>query len=116
MNLIFEGNTYPCALQENALSEGLMRLLPMELVMGRSGGHEYYASLPEALDVHGAESVSAVEKGFLYYFKDWKAFSIVFKDTDISPYHVQVIGSVDDKISSALEHADRSITVRLEKQ
>ena len=64
-------------------------------------------------NVTGAESTSHVKAGWLYYFKDWNAFALNFKEMDIAPYKVYVIGEVSGEIENVLETAPGSIEIKV---
>ena len=61
-------------------------------VVTRSADHEYYGQLPKNVDVNGARQTSHVEAGGIYYFQAWNAFSLNFRDMDISPYKLEFPG------------------------
>ena len=98
---------------DDKICKSLKAMLPLTMNLSRSGGHEYYSPLPHELDVIGAESTSYVKAGWVYYFKDWKAFALNFKETDITPYKVYVIGEVSGEIENVLETAPGSIKVKV---
>jgi hypothetical protein len=56
-----------------------------------------------------------VEAGGVYYFRAWNAFSLNFRETDISPYKVYVIGKTDIQAAAELEKAGRSLTADILK-
>jgi hypothetical protein len=68
----------------------------------------------ESVDVNGARQTSHVEAGGIYYFQAWNAFSLNFREMDISPYKVYVIGKTDIQ-TTELENAGRSLTVDILK-
>jgi hypothetical protein len=51
-----------------------------------------------------------VEAGGIYYFQAWNAFSLNFREMDISPYKVYVIGKTDAQAAAELEKSGRSLT------
>lgn len=86
-------------------------MLPLTLKLSRSADHEYYTSLPKQADVAGAESTSHVKAGWIYYFKDWNAFALNYRETDIALYKVYVIGEVSGGIERILDEWGQSINV-----
>ena len=114
MKIILNDKTYPIFLTEGKAAESLKKQLPLDLSLNRSEDHEYYISLKEALDTDGTKKVSFVRGGYLYYFADWKAFSINFEDKDITPYSVYEIGSIGRRICDVLKQESRSIKIRIE--
>lgn len=113
MKLIISGRVYSVQEEDSALSNGILKSVPLRLTLSRSGNHEYYGSLPEDAVTSDARQTSHVEVGGVYYFKAWNAFSLNFRDMDISPYQVYVIGKAEKSLASALEHAGKSIEVEI---
>ena len=113
MKIVLNEKDYEINGADNAICKSLKAMLPLTMNLSRSGGHEYYASLPQELEILWAESTSHVKAGWLYYFKDWKAFALDYKETDIAPYKVYVIGEVSGGIENVLENAPGSIEVKV---
>ena len=113
MKAIIDGNEYRVTLVDNALSSSFAAMLPLDMELSRSGGHEYYASLPKALDTEGARLVSKVKDNGLYYFKAWNALSLNFKDMDISPYEVHELGTIEGAVE-VLENSGTKLIVKFE--
>ena len=67
------------------------------------------------MEVNGARQTSHVEAGGIYYFQAWNAFSLNFRDMDISPYKVYVIGKTDAQAAAGLEKAGHSLTADILK-
>ena len=111
MKLKIGGSIYEVQEEKSALSDAVSALAPVSLTLSRSADHEYYGQLPESVDVNGARQTSHVEAGGIYYFQAWNAFSLNFREMDISPYKVYVIGKTDALTAAELEKADRSLTV-----
>lgn len=53
---------------------------------------------------------------WLYYFKEWNALSINFKDMHIAPYKVYIVGEILGGIEHQLENAQEEIEVILTKE
>ena len=114
MKAILDGQEYPIKLAESALSTEITALFPMELTMERSGGHEYYARLPELVKARDAQVTSAVHQGGVYYFDAWNALALVFEDADIRPYSVHVVGRMEGKLPNALKGAQNRIQIHFD--
>ncbi len=110
MKLKISGSIYEVQEEKSTLSEAVSALAPQSLTLTRSADHEYYGQLPKKVDVNGARQTSHVEAGGIYYFQAWNAFSLNFRDMDISPYKVYVIGKTDAQAVAELEKAGRSLT------
>ena len=111
MKLKIGGSIYEVQEEKSSLSDAVSALAPVSLTLSRSADHEYYGQLPENVDIKGARQTSHVEAGGIYYFQAWNAFSLNFREMDISPYKVYVIGKTDALTAAELEKADRSLTV-----
>ena len=83
----------------------------MALAMTRSGSHEYYGTLPGRVDTQTAEQTSAVKAGGVYYFEDWNVLALVFRETDIRPYSVHVVGRVENAFARELSQAGNHISI-----
>ena len=113
MEIVIDGNRYSAELHDNALVKSIVGMSPLDLTMGRSAEHEYYASLPQNPDISGAESTSSVKSGGIYYFKDWNVLALNFKDMDISPYHVYVVGEMEKDAADYLKAAGSKIKLEV---
>ena len=113
MKIVLNEKDYEINGSDNEICKSLKDMLPLTMKLSRSGGHEYYASLPQELDVKGAESTSNVKAGWLYYFKDWNAFALNFKEMDIAPYKVYVIAEISGGIENTLQDAPGTIEIRV---
>ena len=113
MKLNFEGQVYDVITLDNSVVVSINKMLPFTLKLSRSAEHEYYSTLPDVVDISEAESASHVKAGWLYYFKDWNAFALNFKETVIAPYKVYVIGEVVGGIDKVLNGAGQSIEVEI---
>ena len=111
MQLKINGKLYSISEEKSGLTKSISRLSPCSLVLSRSAGHEYYGALPEPADVTGARKTSHVEAGGIYYFQAWNAFSLNFKNMDIDPYQVHVIGKADASLAEALASCGKSVEV-----
>ena len=110
MKLKIGGSTYEVQEEKSALSEAVSALALLNLTLTRSADHEYYGQLPKSVDVNGARQTSHVEAGGIYYFQAWNAFSLNFREMDISPYKFYVIGKTDAQAAAELEKSGRSLT------
>ena len=113
MKILFDDKEYEINAAQNTICKSLKTMLPLTMKLSRSGEHEYYASLPRELNVTDAESTSHVKSGWLYYFKDWNAFALNFKEMDIAPYKVYVLAEISGGIENALQDAPGTIEIRV---
>ena len=113
MKLTIDGQSLSVELEDNALGESVRAMCPVTLDMSRSGGHEYYAALPKKAAICGAAESAHVKRNCVYYFAAWNALALVFRDTEIAPYKVHLVGRADG-ISELLEKAGETLRVSLE--
>ena len=114
MKIRIDGKAYEMNFFENALAASIIGMMPFSLMVERSADHEYYASLPVTPDVSDVNQTSFVKAGGIYYFKDWNAFSINFKDMDISPYRVYEVGELADDGVEYLRTAGNEVSIETE--
>ena len=107
---------YSAELTDTPLSESLFTQLPMELTMNRSADHEYYAPIDSRLNLQDAEKTGFVKAGGIYYFAPWKAVSLNFRDMDIRPYEVYVLGQAEPALVSVLETGGKVAHAELRKE
>lgn len=105
-NIIYEIQT-----EDSTLTRDIQNRLPVTLTLTRSADHEYYGNLPQKAGTDGARLTSRVEAGGVYYFQAWNAFSLNFREIDISPYQVHYVGKAGKDLAAALEASGRMITV-----
>ena len=115
MRIVLNKQEYDIQAGGNSLTSSMEALLPLTLKLSHSADHEYYASLPQSVDAAGVESTSYVKAGWVYYFKDWNAFALNFKETDIAPYKVSVIGEVSGGIENVLACCGANIEIEIKK-
>ena len=113
MKITLDGKEYDFWTEGNTLGEAIRKIVPLQIKLSRSADHEYYASLHEKIDFAEAEGTSHVKAGWVYFFKDWNALSINFKDMDIAPYRVFVVGKVSEDMIPLLGTAERTIEIWL---
>lgn len=113
MKLLYDGLEYTVDTEANQLVATLKKLLPLKLRLTRSAEHEYYAALPGSVSVDGAKTTSYVQAGWVYYFKEWNAFALNFRETDIRPYKVFVIGKAQGGIENNLAGAGANIEIEI---
>lgn len=113
MKIIHENQEYPVHSETNTLTESIEGMLPFALKLSRSAEHEYYASLPRPVSVDGAKSTTHVKAGWIYYFKDWNAFALNFREADIAPYIVYIVGEVAGGLEDLLAEAGDTIEIKL---
>lgn len=113
MKLKLNDKTYKIHTEKNELTESIQKLAPFSLTLSRSADHEYYASLPGSVKTGGAQLTSHVRKSGIYYFEAWNAFSVNFRDLDISPYKVYVIGEAEQDLSDLLSKSGSRINIEI---
>ncbi len=113
MELVFNGRKYSVRTEVNSLTASIEGMLPLVLKLSRSADHEYYTSLQHKVSVDGAESTSHVKAGWIYFFKDWNAIALNFKETEIAPYKVYVIGEVTGGIDKVLTGEGQNVEVEI---
>ena len=113
MKLTINGQVYTVELERNALGESVRAMCPVTLDMSRSGEHEYYAALPQKAATRGALETAHVKRDCVYYFAAWNALALAFRDAEIAPYKVHLVGRADG-ISELLEKAGEILRVSLE--
>lgn len=113
MKILYNGKEYRVSTEDNQLTAALGELLPLKLRMTRSDEHEYYAALPKNVSADGAKSTSHVKAGWLYYFKEWNAFALNFREKEIAPYSVYVIGKAQGGIENILAGSGANIEIEI---
>jgi len=111
MKLEFNSTIFEIQTEDSILTRDIQNLRPVTLTLTRSADHEYYGSLPQKPGTDGTRLTSRVEEGGVYYFQAWNAFSLNFRDMDISPYQVHYVGKAGKDLAAALEASGRTITV-----
>ena len=115
MRITANSKSFPITLADSALSNSISAMCPITLDMSRLGEHEYYAALPRRVKTVGAAETSQVNRGGIYYFATWNAFSLVFRDTNIAPYSVHIVGQTEEELASVLEQSGGKITITMEE-
>ena len=113
MKLTINQQTFSVELENNALGKRIRAMCPLTLELARSGDHEYYAALPKKADTRSAAETDHVKRDGVYYFAAWNALALVFRDTDIAPWSVHLVGHADG-ISELLENAGGTVRMILE--
>ena len=111
LRFTIDGVGYHAVLQDNALAKSLTAMCPFTLDCTRSGGHEYYAALPNKAETKECSSTTFGHRNGLYYFEGWNALSLVFKDCDTAPYEIHHAGDFEEDVSAVLERADRHLHI-----
>ena len=106
MKILYNEREYRVSTEDNQLTATIGELLPLKLRLTRSDDHEYYAALPKNVSADGAVRTSHVKAGWVYYFKEWNAFALNFREKEIAPYSVYVIGKVRGGIEKFLPEAE----------
>lgn len=114
LRFTIDGVRYHAVLHNHALAENLASMCPFAVECTRSGGHEYYGTLPKKAAVDSCPSTTKGHRNGLYYFDGWNVLSLVFKDCDTAPYQIHQIGDFEEDISAALEKMDGRISILCE--
>lgn len=115
MKIICENKLYSFECENEGIYRQLLKMLPIEMTLSPSEEHEFYGILPDDLDTKMMAETSYVEGSHVYYFKDWNAFSLNYKDTDIRPYKVFVIGEMDHELNELLKTEKGRISIRIKE-
>lgn len=112
--IALNGQQYEASLSDNEAVRQLAAQLPLDTVFKRSGDHEFFSRLTRGIDVRELKNTSNIQRNGIYYFDGWNALSFVYKDMNIAPYRVVLLGAFEDDICGTLENAKSEIPVRLE--
>ena len=109
-----EGTHYRAELPDSDSIQQLSEQFPLEETFQKSGEHELFCRLGRGINVRGMDGTSDIHRNGIYYFADWKALSLVYKDMSISPYQVVCLGEFSDDVCEVLSRAGNKVKVRLE--
>ena len=112
MKIVIDGRTYHVVMNRNAMTDDILRMLPLKMTFERYGGHEYHASLPDKPSVEKLKKTCDARAGSLYYFDGWSSLSLFFEDLHTESAHVIHVGDIVEDISAYLKSADEKLEVR----
>ena len=115
MIIIFNNKKYSLSTVNDTVSKELSKMLPVKLNVSRSADHEYYGILQNLLSVDDAERVSFAKADHLYYFKEWNALALNFRDVDIKPYYVYDLGIFPAELSALLKSEQAEIEIEIKQ-
>ena len=113
MKLQLDGIAYTATLQENTVTDMLVLQGPIEPLLKRYAGQEYYAPLPNPLPISGMPTTTTVHAGGLYCYEGFGVLSIPFQDVPVHPYEAMHLGDINEDILSHLANAGNAISARL---
>lgn len=113
MKILYNEREYRVSTEDNQLTATIGELLPLKLRLTHSNDHEYYAALPKNVSADGAVRTSHVKAGWVYYFKEWNAFALNFREKEIAPYSVYVIGKAQGGIENILAGSGANIEIEV---
>lgn len=87
---------------------------PINKTFQKSGSHEFFCKLKKGIDVSELSGTSDIHKNGIYYFDGWKALSFVYRDMNISPYKVVLLGDLNEDACPVFETAMSNLPVRME--
>lgn len=114
IKLTLDGKEYTVTLNDNRTVEDILNMLPMELMLKRYAGHEYYSSLPQKPSIKGVSMTSVAHAGGIYYYDGWSAFTVLYGDAQIAPFEVVHIGDVNEDVISPLAAAGATVKATIE--
>ena len=115
MIIIFNNKKYSLSAVNDTVSKELSKMLPVKLKVSRSANHEYYGILQNGLSVDDAEKVSFAKADHLYYFREWNALALNFRDVDINPYYIYDIGIFPTELSALLKNEQAQIEIEIKE-
>ena len=112
--IAINGREYAATLPDNDAVRQLAAQFPINETFQKSGNHEFFCKLKKGIDVSGLSGTSDIHKNGIYYFEGWKALSFVYRDMNISPYKVVLLGDFEDDVCPVLEAAEVDVTIGME--
>lgn len=106
IKLTLDGREYTAVFNDNQTVADIIDMMPMELILQRYAGHEYYSELPKKPSVKEVPMTSVAHAGDICYFDGWNAFTVLFGDAYIDPFKVVLVGHVNEDILPLAEAGD----------
>lgn len=104
---------FHATLQNTALTEQFVQMCPFETVFSESGGNEFYGSLPQPLRDSDGEKISNVQRNMICFFEAWNAMNFIYRDSNIAPYKLSCLGTVEEDLANFLEHAPKNVKIKI---
>lgn len=112
--ITINGRKYAATLPDNDAVRQLAAQFPINETFQKSGNHEFFCKLKKGVDVSELSGTSDIHKNGIYYFEGWRALSFVYRDMNISPYKVVLLGNFNDDVCPVLEAAEVDVTIGME--
>lgn len=109
-----EQHIFHAALENHVLTEQFVQMCPFETEFSGSGGNEVYCRLPQQLRDIDIVKVSDVKKNMICFFEAWNAMNFIYRDSNIAPYKLSYLGTVEEELAGFLEHASRNVQIKLD--
>ena len=111
MNIIINGETLTATLENNATTDALLELLPLEISMSELNGNEKYCYLTKSLPTN-SENIGTIHAGDIMLYGD--DCLVIFYETFNTSYRYTKIGHIDyENLRDLLGNGN--VTVRIEK-
>ena len=110
LRLTVEGTVFHATLANNPLAESISAMCPFILKYVKRDT-EYFAILPKDAITAGCKSVMDAHKNGLYYFEEWNALCLLFRESHTAPYEVYHVGDFEEDIATALEDAGNHLHI-----
>ena len=114
LKVTIDGQVFHIQTNNDPLASQLAALCPIEQKFRRSGNHEYYGRLTEALSDTDSVKTTKAYAGELMYFGGWNCLSLLFADADVAPYQLVKLGAFQEEITNFLLEKGSDIKVKIE--
>ncbi len=111
-----EQHIFHALLDNNALTERFVQMCPFETEFSESGGNEYYGRLPDQLRDKDTAKISYVKRNTICFFEAWNAMNFIYRDSNIAPYKLSCLGTMEEDLAGFLERAPRNVQIKLEAE
>ncbi|KRM13195.1 cyclophilin-like fold protein [Paucilactobacillus suebicus] len=86
-------------MQPSKTMDSLTTMLPLKVELTRRENIEYYAKLPQNLDLSEELETSNVHLGGIYYYQEWNVLSFQLANTNIAPYKMIYLGEFETDLT-----------------
>ena len=114
LKLTLNNKVYHAKMLDTPLVKQIIDMCPFELKYQRSQEQEYFAKLPKSTNAKGSKQETKASKNQIWFFEDWNAFCLIFKDCDTSPWKIIHLGDFEEDISEELSKSSSYINVKCE--
>ena len=105
---------YYAKMQDTPLADQIASMCPFEQMYTRNTENEYYTKLPKQAGDTGSEMISQARKNQICFFEPWNAMNIIFKDCEIAPYKIALLGELEDDASQFFSDGGSTMLIRCE--